>query len=302
MEPSATLAQWDGDTLTVIDATQGCTAWGPCWRRCSSWPPSRSGCARRTPAAGSAARARVAPPDHRAGRRAGHGRRSRIVLARAQMYSVIAYQPAERADRRARRDDDGAADRDRPRVDQRHPVSDDFVEFATEASERTSRRPRSGCPSASSASNVNLPDPMRRPVEGCGTWALGQRDERAGRRSRDRPARAPADQPRRQPPGTGQPWSSKKLREGATQRRELARSAGAGGRASRARRRLAGGAGDGRLRDGAFRNPVDAGVRLHADGSARDRGGHSGHRHRNADDLPSDRRRRARAGAGDGQL
>ena len=225
----------------------------------------------------------------------------RIVLTRAQMYSVIAYQPqlvqtvalGPRADGRLT-----AIDHESINVTS---VSDDFVEFATEASRTTYASPAIRLTQRVQRANVNLPNPMRAPVEGCGLWALGSAmNELADRLGID-PLQLRLANYADSHPVTGQPWSSKKLRECYE---DGARAFGWRGRPSEPERDGDWLVGQG-MADcamGCFRNPSDANVRLQRRRHRGDRGGLPGHRHRHADDLPPDRRRGARARAGDGQL
>jgi xanthine dehydrogenase YagR molybdenum-binding subunit len=191
----------------------------------------------------------------------------RIVLTRAQMYSVIAYQPqlvqtvalGARADGRLT-----AIDHESINVTS---VTDDFVEFATEASRTTYTSPAIRLTQRVQRANVNLPNPMRAPVEGCGLWALGSAmNELADRLAID-PLQLRLANYADSHPVTGQPWSSKKLRECYE---DGARVFGWRGRPSEPERDGDWLVGQG-MADcamGCFRNPSDADVRLHADGTA----------------------------------
>ncbi len=268
MEPSATLAEWDGDTLTVIDATQWVYGVRTVLAAVLELAPEQI---------------RVRSP-HTGGGFGGKGfvwphqilapvaarivqRPVRIVLTRAQMYSVIAYQPqlvqtvalGARGDGRLT-----AIDHESINVTS---VTDDFVEFATEASRTTYASPAIRLTQRVQRANVNLPNPMRAPVEGCGLWALGSAMNELADRLRIDPLQLRLANYADSHPVTGQPWSSKKLRECYE---DGARAFGWRGRPSEPERDGDWLVGQG-MADcamGCFRNPSDADVRLHADGTA----------------------------------
>ncbi len=268
MEPSATLAEWDGDKLTVIDATQWVYGVRTVLAAVLELAPEQIRV--RSPHTGGGFGGKgfvwphqiIAPVAARIVRRP-----VRIVLTRAQMYSVIAYQPqlvqtvalGARADGRLT-----AIDHESINVTS---VSDDFVEFATEASRTTYASPAIRLTQRVQRANVNLPNPMRAPVEGCGLWALGSAmNELADRLGID-PLQLRLANYADSHPVTGQPWSSKKLRECYE---DGARAFGWRGRPSEPERDGDWLVGQG-MADcamGCFRNPSDANVRLHADGTA----------------------------------
>ena len=268
MEPSATLAQWDGDTLTVIDATQWVYGVRIVLAAVLELAPEQIRV--RSPHTGGGFGGKgfvwphqiIAPVAARVMQRP-----VRIVLTRAQMYSVIAYQPQLVQTVALGADDDGrltAIDHKSVNVTS---VSDDFVEFATEASRTTYASPAIRLTQRVQRANVNLPNPMRAPVEGCGLWALGSAiNELADRLGID-PVELRLTNHADNHPVTGQPWSSKKLRECYA---DGARAFGWRGRPSEPERDGDWLVGQG-MADcamGCFRNPSDADVRLHADGTA----------------------------------
>jgi xanthine dehydrogenase YagR molybdenum-binding subunit len=183
------------------------------------------------------------------------------------MYSMAAYQPqlvqtvtlAAGQDGRLR-----AIDHESTNVTS---VTDDFVEYATAASQTTYAAPAIRVRQRVQRANVNLPNPMRAPVEGCGLWALGSAmNELADRLGTD-PIQLRLANYAETDPTSGRAWSSKKLRECYE---DGARAFGWRGRPSAPERDGPWLVGQG-MADcamGCFRAPSTAHVRLRADGSA----------------------------------
>jgi len=195
------------------------------------------------------------------------GRPVRLVLRRADLYSCLGYQPRIVQRIALSADPAGRLLGIDHAVINTTSVSDDYVEFATEASKGLYETPGLLLSQRVERVHVAMPTPMRAPVEGPGTWALeSAMDELAqalGIDPLDLRLMNHADRD----PATGRPWSSKKLRE--------AYEDGALRFGWRERRR---GARDGAWRIGhgmatctmgTFRFPSSAEIRLGADGSAR---------------------------------
>jgi xanthine dehydrogenase YagR molybdenum-binding subunit len=268
MEPSATLAEWDADTLSVVDATQWVYGVRIVLAAVLELAPEQIRV--RSPHTGGGFGGKgfvwphqiIAPVAARVMQRP-----VRIVLTRAQMYSVIAYQPqlVQTVALGAHRDGRLAAiDHESINVTS---MTDDFVEFATEASRTTYASPAIRLAQRVQRANVNLPNPMRAPVEGCGLWALGSAINELAADLRIDPVELRLANHADRHPVTGQPWSSKKLRECYA---DGARAFGWRGRPSEPEREGDWLVGQG-MADcamGCFRNPSDANVRLHADGTA----------------------------------
>ena len=177
------------------------------------------------------------------------GRPVRIALSRAQMYSIVPYQPQMVQTVSLAASGDGrlaAIEHESINVTS---VSDDFVEYATMASQTTYAAPAIRVRQRVQRANVNLGTAMRAPARGVRALGAGKRDQRARRPAADRPDRAAPRQPRRRAP----------VHRAAVVIEEAARVLRAGGarvrmapasQRARARRPMAGGPGDGRLRDG----------------------------------------------------
>jgi len=268
MEPSATLAQWHEDTLMMVDATQW--AYGVRIVMCALFGIAPEQVRVRSPHIGGAfgCKGIVWPHQIIAAAAARVTRRPvRIVLSRAQMYSIVPYQPQMVQTVSLAASDDGrlaAIEHESINVTS---VSDDFVEYATLASQTTYAASAIRVRQRVQRANVNLGTAMRAPVEGCGLWALGSAINELAVQLRIDPLELRVINYAEVHPFTGQPWSSKKLRECYEQ----------GARAFGWRRRPSEPERDGPwlvgqgMADcamGTFRFPSSAHVRLHADGRA----------------------------------
>ena len=174
MEPSATLAEWKDSTLTLIDATQWVYGVGMALAAALELPPEQIRVRSPHTGGGFGCKGFVWPQQIIAAATArAVGRPVRVALTRAQMYSIAAYQPQLLQTVTLGAGRDGrlqAIDHESINVTS---VTDDFVEYATAASQTTYAAPAIRLRQRVQRANVNLPNPMRAPVEGCGLWALG---------------------------------------------------------------------------------------------------------------------------------
>ena len=268
MEPSATLAQWQEGTLTMVDATQW--AYGVRIVMCALFGIAPEQVRVRSPHTGGAFGCKGLVWPHQiiaAAAAQVTGRPVRITLSRAQMYSTVAYQPQMVQTVSLAASGDGclaAIEHESINVTS---VSDDFVEYATQASQTTYAAPAIRVRQRVQHANINLGTAMRAPVEGCGLWALGSAINELAARLQIDPIELRLTNHADVHPFTGQPWSSKKLRDCYEQ----------GARAFGWRRRPSEPERDGPwlvgqgMADcamGTFRFPSNAEVRLHADGRA----------------------------------
>ncbi|HET8725878.1 MAG TPA: xanthine dehydrogenase family protein molybdopterin-binding subunit, partial [Alphaproteobacteria bacterium] len=268
MEPSATLALWDGDRLTSYDAVQHGYSVQFALAAAFDMPPEnvRVICPHTGGGFGvkgyvwphqilTAAAAKVA------------GRPVKLVLTRAQMYTVVGYQPRISQAMALGADGDGGLAAIGHDVVNLTSVSDDFVEFAVMASRGLYATPAMELRQRVARANVNTPTAMRAPVEGAGTWALeSAMDELAHRLGMD-PLDLRLANYAEVDPVEGRPWSSKKLREAYEEGarlfgwRERPREAGRDGH-------WLVGHGMATCTMGTFRFPSVAQVRLRDDGTA----------------------------------
>ena len=214
MEPSATLAEWHDGGLSLIDATQWVYGIRKVMQAVFELPPEQIRVRSPHTGGGFGCKGFVWPHQIIAAAAARIvGRPVRIILSRAQMYSMIAYQPqlvqtvalAAGADGRL-----AAIDYESINVTS---MSEDFVEYASEASRTTYASPAIRVRQRVQRANVNLPNPMRAPVEGCGLWALGSAMNELADRIGIDPVELRLANYAEEHPVSGQPWSSKKLRE-----------------------------------------------------------------------------------------
>jgi xanthine dehydrogenase YagR molybdenum-binding subunit len=268
MEPSATFAQWRGGNLKLVDATQHvygiqavmAAVFGLEAERVRVRSPHTGG--------GFGCKGFVWPHQIIAAAAARVVQRPvRIALSRAQMYAIVTYQPQLVQTVALAADADGhlqAIDHEAINVTS---VTDDFAEYATAASQTTYASPAIRLRQRVQRANVNLPNPMRAPVEGCGLWALGSAMNELAEKLGIDPVQLRLGNHADTHPITGQPWSSKKLRECY---KEGARAFGWRPRPCEPARDGPWLVGQG-IADcamGCFRNPSQAHVRLLADGSA----------------------------------
>ena len=268
MEPSATLAQWQDGTLAMVDATQW--AYGVRIVMCALFGIAPEQVRVRSPHTGGAFGCKGLVWPHQIIAAAAAqitGRAVRVALSRAQMYSTVAYQPQMVQTVSLAASGDGrlaAIEHESINVTS---ASDDFVEYATMASQTTYAAAAIRVRQRVHRANVNLGTAMRAPVEGCGLWALGSAINELAAKLQIDPIELRLINHADVHPFTGQPWSSKRLRECY----ELgARAFGWRRRPSEPERDGPWLVGQG-MADcamGTFRFPSSAHVRLYADGRA----------------------------------
>jgi xanthine dehydrogenase YagR molybdenum-binding subunit len=214
MEPSATFAQWQDGTLTMVDATQW--AYGVRIVMCALFGIAPERVRVRSPHTGGAfgCKGLVWPHQILAAAAARiTGRPVRIALSRAQMYSTVPYQPQMVQTVSLAASSDGRLAAIEHESINLTSVSDDFVEYATMASQTTYAAPAIRVRQRVQRANVNLGTAMRAPLEGCGLWALGSAVNELAAQLQIDPIELRLANHADVHPFTGQPWSSKKLRE-----------------------------------------------------------------------------------------
>jgi xanthine dehydrogenase YagR molybdenum-binding subunit len=191
----------------------------------------------------------------------------KISLTRAQMYSMGAYQGIISQDMALGCDAEGRLTALRHEVTTVTPMTDTFSEPATEIAKNLYPSPALATSQKIERANVNLPNPMRAPVEGPGSWALeSAMDEMALSLKMD-PLDLRLANFAEVDPQHGKPWSSNKLREAYREGAELF-----GWRDRHAKPRQDGswriGHGMASCTMGNFRFPSQAQLRLTPDGRA----------------------------------
>ena len=214
MEPSAIVAEWDGDALTVHDATQHVYGVRHVLAARFGLPVEKVRVIAQHTGGGFGGKGWVWPHEVLAAAAARIvGRPVKLVLSRANLYSCLGYQPRMAQKVMLGADGEGHLTAVQHDVVNVTSVSDDFVEFATEASRSLYATPSMRLSHRVERANVAMPTPMRAPVDGPGTWALeSAMDELAHRLGMD-PLDLRLANYAEEDPATGEPWSSKKLRE-----------------------------------------------------------------------------------------
>lgn len=214
IEPSATLAAWNGDALTCFDAVQHGGSAQFVLACAFAIPPEQVRILCTHTGGGFGVKGYVWPHQVLAAAAAKVcARPVKLVLSRAAMYSTVGYQPLMQQRVALASDEDGQLLAIRHDVTNITSGSDDYVEFAAMTTKGLYATPILQCSHAVQRHDVNLPGSIRTPFEGPGSWALeSAMDElayAAGIDPLDLRLRNHADVH----PLTGRPWSSKKLRE-----------------------------------------------------------------------------------------
>jgi xanthine dehydrogenase YagR molybdenum-binding subunit len=268
MEPSAVLATWDGDQLTLHDSTQHVYGVQAGLAAALRMPPERVRVIAQHTGGGFGVKGWIWPQEVLAALAAKVAARPvRLVLTRANLYSFLGFQTRVAQRLSLGSDAQGRLAAITHDAVSLTTVSDDYVEFAIAATlemyETRTMRLRQRVERA----NVAMPTAMRAPVEGPGMWALeSAMDELAHRVGID-PLDLRLANYAEKNPASGEPWSSKKLREAYEEGARLFRWRERPKAPQRDGAWLVG-QGMASCMMGTFRNPSKAEVRLQADGSA----------------------------------
>jgi xanthine dehydrogenase YagR molybdenum-binding subunit len=267
IEPSAILASWDGDALTVHDSTQHVYGVQRVLAARLRVPVEQVRVIAHHTGGGFGGKGWVWPHEVLAAAAARIvGRPVRLVLRRADLYSCLGYQPRVAQRIALSADPAGRLLAIEHDVINTTSVSDDYVEFATDASRGLYATAGMRLSQRVERAHVAMPTPMRAPVDGPGTWALEcAMDELADALQID-PLDLRLINHADRDPATDLPWSSKQLREayedGARRFGWRDRPRGARDGAWRI------GHGMATCTMGTFRTPSSAEIRLRSDGSA----------------------------------
>jgi xanthine dehydrogenase YagR molybdenum-binding subunit len=267
METSGTVARWDGDRLTLWDAVQASSTVIPVVSAALGIDASQVHVVARHTGGGFGAKGYIWPHEilaAAAGRVA--DRPVKLHLRRSDQFSNVGYQPWMEQRIRLAADAGGVLLGIEHEVVNNTALADTHVEPATEASKSLYAVPAIRLRQLIERVSLNVPTPMRAPVEGPGLWALesamNELAEAVGRDPLDVRLANFADTS----PADGRPWSSNGLREAYE---EGARRYGWRSRHERPRRDgpWAIGHGMATCTMGTFRFPSAGRVRLHRDGA-----------------------------------
>jgi xanthine dehydrogenase YagR molybdenum-binding subunit len=268
MEPSATIARWEGDRLTMYDSVQHGYGVQFVLSTLFGVPPEQVRVICPHTGGGFGCKGYIWPQEILAPAAAKvAGRPVKLVLTRAQMYATVGYQPYMAQTMTLGADDRGQLTALRHEVVGLTSVSDDFVEWATEASKGLYATPTMHLRQRIKRANVNTPTAMRAPVEGPGTWALESAMDELAHALRMDPLDLRLTNYAVVDPANGKAWSSKKLIEAYE---EGARLFGWRERSPQPLRdgHWLVGTGMASCTMGSFRMPSKARVRLKAEGTA----------------------------------
>ncbi len=267
METSGTVARWDDGRLTLWDAVQASSTVVPVVSSALGLDAKDVHVVARHTGGGFGGKGYIWPHEILAAAAARvAGRPVKLHLRRSDQFSNVGYQPWMEQTIRLAADAEGVLLGLEHEVVNNAALADTHVEPSTEASKSLYAVPALRLRQLIERVSLNVPTPMRAPVEGPGLWALesamNELAEAAGRdpldvRLANFAAVSPAD---------GRPWSSNGLREAYA---EGARRYGWRSRHERPRRDGPWVIGHGlaTCSMGSFRFPSAGRVRLHRDGA-----------------------------------
>jgi xanthine dehydrogenase YagR molybdenum-binding subunit len=268
METSATLAWWEGDRLTLYDTVQHGYGTQFVLSKMFGIDPQQIRVICPHTGGGFGSKGYIWPHEFLAAAAARvAGRPVKLAMTRAQMYANVGYQPQMTQTMTLGADAGGKLTALRHDVVGLTNVSDDFVEWATEASKGLYATPTMHLRQRIRHAHVNIPTALRAPVEGPGTWALeSAMDELAHVLGMD-PLDLRLTNYAVADPVDARPWSSKKLFEAYAEGAALFRWRERSSQPQRDGHWLVG-TGMASCVMGSFRFPSNARVTLRADGSA----------------------------------
>lgn len=214
MEPSSTLAEWHGDSVTMYDSVQAAYNVPPTVGAALGIPPENVRVIAPHTGGGFGCKGYVWPHQVLAAAAAKVvGRPVRLTLSRSHMYANVGYQPWMRQEVELGATADGKLTALRHEIVNSTAMLDTHFEPSSETSKCLYACPAILTKQRLERVSINLPTAMRAPVEGPGTWALeSAMDELAVALKMD-PLELRLRNYAETDPHTGKPWSSKKLRE-----------------------------------------------------------------------------------------
>ncbi len=268
MEPSAILAVWNGDQLTVYDSVQHLAAVQSVLAATFGIPEEQVRVISPHTGGGFGVKGYVWPHELLAAMAARVvGRPVKLVLSRQHMYGMVGMQAHMTQELRLGADPDGRLAGISHVVSSVTGVTEDYVEFATVPSRSFYASDNIETRQLVRRGNMTLPTYVRSPAEGPGSWALGSAMDELARMLDIDPLDLRLTNYAETDPVSGNPWSSKRLREAYEE----------GARRFGWRSRPAGGSRDGYWRIGCGMADCGVGttrfgsttrVRLRADGTA----------------------------------
>ena len=214
MEPSAILAAWEDGQLTIHDSVQHLYAVQAALAAVFDIETTQVRVVSPYTGGGFGAKAYVWPHEILAAMAARILERPiKLVLTRAQMYSIVGYQPWMTQEVTLAAEASGTLTGIRHDVTNITAMTDDYVEFGSATSSALYRSPAISTSQRVRRGHVNLPTFMRSPIDGPGTWALGSAMDELARATGTDPLDLRLLNYADCEPATGKPWSSKRLVE-----------------------------------------------------------------------------------------
>lgn len=212
MEPSAILAVWEDGQLTVYDSVQHLYAVQAALAAVFDVETSDVRVVSPYTGGGFGAKAYVWPHEILAAMAARVlDKPIKLVLTRAQMYSIVGYQPWMTQEVTLAAEANGTLTGIRHDVTNITAKTDDYVEFGSATSSALYHSPAITTSQRVRRGHVNLPTFMRSPIDGPGTWALGSAMDELARATGTDPLDLRLLNYADLEPATGKPWSSKRL-------------------------------------------------------------------------------------------
>ena len=173
METSGTVARWDGDRLTLWDAVQASSTVIPVVSAAFGLDPADVHVVARHTGGGFGGKGYIWPHEILAAAAARvTGRPVKLHLRRSDQFSNVGYQPWMEQTIRLAADADGVLLGLEHEVVNNAALADTHVEPSTEASKSLYAVPALRLRQLIERVSLNVPTPMRAPVEGPGLWAL----------------------------------------------------------------------------------------------------------------------------------
>ena len=218
METSGTVARWDGDRVTLWDAVQAGSTVIPVVSAAFGVDPANVHVVAPHTGGGFGAKGYIWPHEILAAAAARvAGRPVKLHLRRADQFACVGYQPWMEQTIRLAADADGVLLGVEHNAVNNTGLVETHIEPATEASKSLYAAPAIRLRQEIERVSLNVPTPMRAPVEGPGLWAL----ESAMNELADAVGVDPLDLRLANfaevSPADGRPWSSNRLREAYTE-------------------------------------------------------------------------------------
>lgn len=214
METSSTVAQWDGDDLTLWDSVQASSTVPPVISAALNIDADRVRIIARHVGGGFGSKSYIWPHEILAAAAARHtGRPVKLHLRRADQFSNVGYQPWMEQTMRLAADQSGRLTGVEHIAVNNAGMVDTHVEPAALSSRNLYASNAIRTRQLIERVNLNVPTPMRAPLEGAGQWALESAMDELAEAAGVDPLDVRLTNFAEVSPADGRPWSSNRLRE-----------------------------------------------------------------------------------------